>query len=328
MRLLSVIIIVLSLVTSSFAGGFAKYAGEFLTVGGGSRSFAMGGAYVAVANDVTAGFWNPAGLVNAEGLQFHFTHTRQFISSIQHDYISVSNKFDNETTLGISMLRLGTSDIPNVPASAGIFNAQGELIDIEDSKITYFNTADYAFLFSYAKNYTQNISVGANAKIIYRNFSSESAYGIGFDAGLQYNWYPDLTVGLMLRDITTTMMAWSTGEKEYITPSIRGGVSYKYVLEDWDLFFRPSMDLGVLLESRESAAQFNVGPISFDSFWGFETGYANTIFLRLGYDDLERFNGGLGLEITKFGVDYSYTNFDTELGNVHRISFHLKLDAI
>ncbi len=167
-----------------------------------------------------------------------------------------------------------------------------------------------------------------NQVIIIRNFSSESAYGIGFDTVLQYNWFQELTLGLMLRDITTTMMAWSTGEKEYITPSIRGGAAYKFVLDDWDLFLRPSMDLAVLLESRESTAQFNVGPVSFDSFRGFEIGYANTIFLRLGYDDLERFNAGLGLEITKLGVDYSYTNFDTELGNVHRISIHLRLDAI
>ena len=86
------------------------------------------------------------------------------------------------------------------------------------------------------------------------------------------------------------------------------------------------MDLNFLFESRKSAAQLHFGPLSADSFWGMEIGYREVVFLRAGYDDLERFNGGIGLSITRFGIDYSYTNFDRELGNVHRISFHLKLE--
>lgn len=326
MKYLLIFLISFSFVTEIEAGGFQKYAGEILSLGAGSRSMAMGGAYVAVTNDVTAGYWNPAGLVNARGLQVHFTHTRQFISSIQYDFVSVSNQFNSESTFGISMLRLGISDIKN-SQTAGIFNGS-DLIGLDYSKISTFNTADYAFLFSYAKKYTDDILIGANAKVIYRNYSSESAYGIGFDAGMQYEWFPQFTVGLMLRDITTTMMAWSTGDKEYITPSLRSGISYKYAIDDWHLFLRPSMDLAVLFESRDASAQVNLGPVSLDSFWGLETGYKDIFFLRLGYDDLDRFNGGLGLAITKFGVDYSYTSFDSELGNVHRVSFQLKLDAI
>jgi hypothetical protein len=139
---------------------------------------------------------------------------------------------------------------------------------------------------------------------------------------------PQLTFGLMFRDITTTMMAWSTDEKEFITPSIRPGVAYRYDLGDLGLYLQPSLDLAFLFESRESAAQFSLGPLSMDTFWGLEMGFKNIAFLRLGYDDLNRFNGGLGISITRLAVDYSYTNYDRELGNVHRISFHLKLNAI
>jgi len=39
-----------------------KYAGEFMAIGVGGRANGMGGAYVAVTNDVTSGYWNPAGL--------------------------------------------------------------------------------------------------------------------------------------------------------------------------------------------------------------------------------------------------------------------------
>lgn len=306
-------------------GIFKKYAGEFINLGAGSRALALGGAYVAVANDVTSGYWNPAGLVHASGLQIQFMHAKQFISSIQYDYFGVSNKLENETALGFSLIRLGVDDIAYTRnALRGDTPAEG----LDYSKITYFNTSDYAFYLSFARNYSQNISYGANVKMIYRDYSSQSALGIGFDIGFRYVMVPQLTFGLMLRDITTTMMAWSTDEKEFITPSIRPGVAYRYDLSDLGLYLQPSFDVNILFESRESAAQFSLGPLSMDTFWGLEMGFKDIVFLRFGYDDLNRFNAGLGISITRFAVDYSYTNYDQELGNVHRISFHLKLNAL
>ena len=39
-----------------------KYAGEFLKLGVGARALGMGGAFVGLADDASAGYWNPAGL--------------------------------------------------------------------------------------------------------------------------------------------------------------------------------------------------------------------------------------------------------------------------
>jgi hypothetical protein len=132
----------------------------------------------------------------------------------------------------------------------------------------------------------------------------------------------------MARDITSTMMAWSTDEKEFILPSLRSGLSYKYHFPDVGLYVQPAFDINILFESRDTAAQINVGPTSLDTFWGLELGFREIAFLRLGFDDLERLNGGAGVSISRLAVDYSYTAFSRELGNVHRISFHLKLDSI
>jgi len=316
---------VLLLICKVESSGFEKYAGEFLNPGVGGRALALGGAYVAVANDVTAGYWNPAGLIYSDGLQIQFMHEKRFISSIQFDYLGAANKFEDGSSIGISFIRLGIDDIKNtVNALAGQDVSEGFI----NSRITSFNTADHAFFLSYSRRYSENISYGANVKFIYRDYSSESALGIGFDVGLMMELQPNFKFGLILRDITTTMMAWSTSKKEFIKPSVRSGLSYIYQFEEIDLYVQPSFDAGIIFESRNQSSQINLGAISIDTFWGLEIGYSSVSFLRLGFDDIQRFCCGLGLSITKLAVDYSYTDYARELGNVHRISFHLKLDSI
>jgi len=123
------------------------------------------------------------------------------------------------------------------------------------------------------------------------------------------------------------MMAWTTGEKEFIIPAVRPGITYRHDFEKIGLYIQPAMDLNMLLESRAAAAQLHLGPLSLDTFWGMEIGFKNITFLRFGYDDLNRFSAGIGLSIIHLAVDYSYTNYDRELGNIHRISFQLKLPS-
>jgi hypothetical protein len=40
-----------------------KYSNDFMYIGVGAHNFGMGNAVVASTSDVTAGYWNPAGLV-------------------------------------------------------------------------------------------------------------------------------------------------------------------------------------------------------------------------------------------------------------------------
>ena len=163
-------------VSTGRADGFKKYAGEFLSAGVGSRALGMGGAFVAVASDVTAGYWNPAGLVDAPGLQFEFMHAKQFMSSIQYDYIGASKLMKDNTGLGLTLLRWSVNDIKGTRfALAGSDISEG----LDYSKITSFNVADYVFYVSYARRYSDNLSLGANIKIIYRDYALESAMGIG-----------------------------------------------------------------------------------------------------------------------------------------------------
>jgi len=45
-----------------------KFAGDFMSVGGGARALGMGGAFVSLSNDVTALYWNVAGIASEREL--------------------------------------------------------------------------------------------------------------------------------------------------------------------------------------------------------------------------------------------------------------------
>ncbi len=317
------IILVLFLVQTGQTATFGKYAGSFLSLGAGSRILSMGSAGTASVNDVTAGYWNPAALTEASGFQVEFMHSKQFISSIQHNYLGFSNANSDGSIFGFSMFYLAVNDIKD---SRNAYNFIDDKVDY--SQIRYFSTGDYAFLFSYAKPYSADMSYGINVKMIYRDYESQSAYGLGFDAGLNYHLQPNWRVGLMLRDITSTMLAWSGGEKEFITPSLRIGTAYQLEFPSIGFTIQPTVDLNILFENRQAGSQMHVGPVSLDSFWGIEIAYNQLLSIRGGLDDLQRFNTGVGLQIPKIQFDYSFTAYDSELGNMQRISVHLQLESL
>jgi hypothetical protein len=71
-------VVLLGVLTTTFA---QKYSNEFLNIGVGAAAQSMGNAQVASVSDVTAGFWNPAGLTNIKtDLQVSFMHAEWFAS--------------------------------------------------------------------------------------------------------------------------------------------------------------------------------------------------------------------------------------------------------
>ena len=313
------ILIICLMAGQVFGQSLKKYAGEFLYLGAGSRILAMGGAGTAVANDVTATYWNPAGLMEAKGLQVEFMHSKQFISSIQNNFLAASIPINDHQSLGLSLLYLTVNGIKD---SRQAFNEADQKVDY--SKIRIFNTGDYVAVFSYASNYKNLVNFGVNLKTIYRNYHSAKAYGVGLDLGLKYFW-KNLAAGLIIRDVTSTIMAWDNGTRELITPSARFGLSYVFHIPKLNLDIQPAADFNFLLENRRYASQNHLGPLSLDTFWGAEFRYGRWIALRAGLDDLNRFSTGIGINIPKISFDYSFTSYQSELGDIHRISVHIQL---
>lgn len=311
-----------------------KYAGEFIAIGVGGRALGLGSAYTALANDVTAGYWNPAGLSFMMYPQIGLMHDERFGGLVNYDYGAVALPVGAQTSLALSVIRLGIDNVPDT-RNAGV-DVNGTPLPpsdlqnfdhIDPSRITYFNAADWAIYFSYAKRSSERFSYGANVKLIRREMGETSASGIGFDVAAQYLLTEKLVVGANLQDVTTTLVAWNTGTTELISPTMKLGSAY--FIDALGGRFAPAVDVDVRFEGRESASNLNLGGVSFDFHSGLEFDFRNIVAVRAGYSDIGSLNVGTGIHLPKFDIDYSFAKFNgaDQLDNTHRISLTFTLQA-
>jgi hypothetical protein len=333
-----------------FMGLFAKsqgqvaksYSNEFLSIGVGARAHAMGGAVVATARDINAGYWNPAGLSHIESpLQVGAMHAEWFAGIVKYDHVSVAKQVNPEkkSVAGISLIRMGVDNIPN---TLQIREPDGS---INYDLITSFSVADYAFMGHYAQQLGDSPwSLGGNVKIIHRSIGSFSkAWGFGLDMGLQYN-KNQFSFGLMGRDVTSTYNAWrhtlseedrkvfnQTGNSlpdnsiELTLPSLIAGFSYLFLLgENYNLLV--AADMRFTTDGQRNTLLSNA-QFAMDPALGLEAFYKNLVGLRMGFNNAQRYvddfglearerwtiqpNFGLGLHIKNVTIDYAIAN----LGN-------------
>ncbi|MBP1657593.1 MAG: hypothetical protein H6Q31_2194 [Bacteroidetes bacterium] len=334
MRAVRMLVVVLSMAGAVAAAqtSVGKYAGEFISLGVGGRALALGGAYVALANDVTAGYWNPAGLAHISYPQIALMHDEQFGSLVNHDYGAVAIPVGSRTSIGLSLIRLGVDDIPDtrnagVDINGNVTYDPAQFSRVDPDRVTYFNAADYALYFTYAQRYSDDFTYGANVKLIRRDLGDATATGIGFDVGVWYTPMENLVLGANVQDITTTFLAWSTGRNELISPTMKVGSAYFI-----DLFggrFAPAVDVDVRFENRRYASTMNFGPVSFDLHGGLEFQFKELIALRAGYSDVKQLTMGAGVHLPKLHIDYSFAKLDAidQPGNTHRISVMFTLET-
>ena len=315
-----------------------------MSIGIGGRALGMGSAYAALANDVTAGYWNPAGLARIMYPQISLSHDERFGNLVNYDYAgfafpSGENTRDPETgetqyhaaSFGISIMRLGIDGIPDTRNAWADSNGNGLFDDGANlrpdySAITFFNASDWAVYFSYAKQHSANLYYGVSVKLIRRNIGTFNGTGLGFDAGVQYLPTDFFALAATLQDATTTLVAWSTGTNELISPTLKLGAAYS--IEIFNGVLSPAVGADVRFENRRFSSVVNLGPVSFDPQYGIEFDYHKLVAVRAGYNDIGNLTLGAGIHLRKLDIDYSFAKFDAadQLGNTHRISLRLTLE--
>ena len=287
---------------------------------------------MALANDVTAGYYNPAGLIRLNYPQISLMHDERFGNLVNYDFCAVAVPYGTDMSFGLSVMRLGVDGIPDTRKA--LYDANGDgILDIKDDKLDYskiseFSNQDWAFYLTFAKKYSDKLSFGANVKIISRKLAESSATGVGFDLGAIYQPMEDLMLGANIQDITTTVVAWSTGRTELVTPTLKVGAAYQLAILGGKI--TPALDFDIRFENRRYASQFNLGPVSFDPHVGFEYNFRDLFAVRAGYNDVKQFTVGAGVKLPKLNIDYSFARFNMSendrLPDTHRISLILTLE--
>jgi hypothetical protein len=310
-------------------GSGNKYAGEFLSLGVGGRPRGLGGAYVALVNDVTSGYWNPGSLSRIDYPQFALMHDAQFGNLVNYDYGSIGIPFGTNASFGLSLIRMGVDDISDTRNALIDLNGNGILDPgerLDQDKITTFNTSDYALYITYGKRQSEKFTYGANLKIIRRNIAEASAWGMGLDIGASYNPFGRFFLGANLMDITSTYLSWTNGKKEVITPTAKLGTAYEVEFLKGTL--TPVIDFDIRFENRRQSANANIGPVSFDLHAGIEYAFKDLVSIRTGYNELGSLTLGAGVKLPKINIDYSFAKYDglDDLGNSHIVSLIFTLE--
>ena len=342
-----------------------KYSNEFLNIGVGAKALAMSNSFIASADDVYSGYWNPAGLIDIEDkFQGAVMHSEYFAGIAKFDYLSLARPIDDKSALGFSVIRFGVDDIPN---TTQLIDAEGNL---NYDRVTTFSAADYGFIFSYARKLEKTgLSFGTNAKIIYRRIGDFSnAFGFGIDAAINYD-YKKYRFSAVGRDITTTVNSWNTDLDEEVeeiftlTGNEIPGKSLEVTLPRIILAAKrlttiskklnlvTEIDLNFTTDGRRNTViQSDV--FSMDPTFGLDLGYKDKLFIRGGIGNIQETtslvpinlnaeepfneevtasewtfqpNFGLGLKLKNISLDYALTDIGNASDALYSNVFSLRL---
>jgi hypothetical protein len=298
---------------------------QFLKIGAGARGVAMGEAFVAVANDASALYWNPAGLSQAAENQVLVAHT-EYVAEVKHDYVGAMYRITDNDAVGISLTSLHMKDMEITTETQPFGTGR------------YFSFGDVGIGVTYARKMTDQFSFGATVRYVEETLDVLKMRSVMVDLGTYYwtglgtarfavvisNFGADVAPeGTAVRSDGTSMSSFQSFS---VPTQFKLGFAMDPVLTD-DQRLTASVQLNHPNDNAENVRL------------GVEYAWQNTFFLRggvkrtigqqlLGADETseESYTLGAGVRIitglTTVGADYAYANFSL-LGSVHRISVTL-----
>ena len=294
-------------------------AADFLSLSQGARATAMGSAFVGVANDQSAMFWNPAGLAKIDGIGIMVDHTN-WLADIAYNYIAASYNFGGMGTVGFSFISSSYGDMKVTTVDAP--NGTGQV----------FSVSDIAFSLGYAINLTDNFAIGFNPKIIYQSIWEASAVGFAMDLGVLYKTpFDGIVLGMSISNFGTKMQMQGsttlvTYDPDLTSTGNNGKIPANLSTDYWSL----PLNFRVGLAYSPISTENNKVTIAVDALHpsdnyesvnvGAEYVFKDIIALRGGYKSLflqnseESFALGFGVKQILLGnvalrVDYAYQNF-------------------
>ena len=246
----------------------------------GAKNIAMGNASVAVVQDPTANFVNPAGIAEKDNWQASFSHTMHF-AGIRQEFMGATLK-NNSNAFGVTF--------------NGIFTDGIELVDEQQNSWGEYGAFSYEAGITYARNINTQLDLGVTVKSVAEYIYTSSFRGWAMDFGCNYALAPQLKLAFVLNNMGTSIdsvklpFAWRLGagyQKNKLLLSIE--VS-KYISTK-------------LLNSIGAEYKLN-----------------EVFALRTGYileNKTENFTAGLGINLKRLQIDYAFKPYGIGLGPTH-----------
>ncbi len=192
-------------------------AAEFLEIPVGARGIGMGSAYTAVADDISAMWWNPAGLGFLESAEFMCTVV-DYTLDLTYTYLAGAVPIsDGRITLGGF---IGYLDIPDEEITT---------ITSPNGTGSFYNSYDVQIGGSFAINLSDRFTTGINVKFIHQDFFQDiSSNAMGFDAGGIYHtelWDKDIKFSFAIQNLGTNMIMRGDKLRRSFPPQTMGGGS-------------------------------------------------------------------------------------------------------
>ncbi len=316
-------------------------AASFLEIGVGSAGISLGDAYTASANELSAIYWNPAGLASMEQNEVLFVY-QPWIADISSMFAGFGLKIPDIGTLGISLfgLNYGDIEVTNLDNQTGT----GEM----------YSAYDYVFSLSYSRMIVSWFSFGATAKYINSKIWHTEASAFALDLGVQVQTHFFSTTGKRENGMKIGMSISNYGTRmqysgkdllfpEDIDPDGNGNFQNtqgQFKTKEWELplIFRVGIAIDPIVEANQKVtlAVDALHPnnmsehINMGAQYKFTSPGFGDFFLRAGYKALfmeESQYGatyGIGVKMwlapqNAIKIDYSFQTIGA-LGSVHSTS--------
>ncbi len=195
------LLLLITTVTQCFGQGFLRNvsksgtsAASFLNIGVGARATAMGSAFVSVANDATALYWNVAGIAKAEHNEVVALHTG-WLAGTSFDFIGLVLPIGELGKFGVSVTALNMDEM------------QVRTVEKPEGTGEFFDANDVALGVSFSKQLIDRFGIGFTAKYIQQRIwhESASAFAIDFGTTFRTDLFGGMTIGAAITNFGTTM---------------------------------------------------------------------------------------------------------------------------
>ncbi len=309
-------------------------AATFLRIPVGVRGAAMGSAFVSIADDASAMFWNPGGIARIQKRSF-FVDYSSWLPGLTFNYFGLVLPFEGFGSIGVNVTALTSNDI--------------EVTTIDQPMGTgeTFNSNSAAIGVAYARNLTDRFSIGVNVKFIHESILNSSANGMAFDIGTLYdtpfsgvrlgvsisNFGSDMRIDGEDLNIRVDIAPNQNGNNQSVVGRLRtDNFNAPLIMRvglSWDAIKRESNRFTIAVDGlnpNDNAQSLNVG--------GEYALFKELLVLRAGFNDLfldDREKGltlGAGINWeTSAGLEisggYAYQDFKS-LGSINRFSVAIK----